>query len=80
MGNWNITIQGIGPHHNDATDTPRDAEKLAAEFVQRLRDVGQIVKSATITYGSKDALGGDDDERLRLLEIWHRDKDKRSPA
>lgn len=80
MGNWNINIQGVGPHHNDATDTPRDAEKLAAEFVQCLRDAGQTVQIATITYGSMDDLGGDDSKRLVILETWNRDKDKRSPA
>lgn len=54
MGNWNITIRGVGAHHN--TGYPVDANRMAAEFVQKLRDAGHTVASATITYGGEDDL------------------------
>lgn len=54
MGNWNINIQGIGCHHN--TDLAIDANKMAAEFVQKLKDAGHTVEAATFTHGGKDNL------------------------
>lgn len=82
MGNWNITIQGTGAHHNDsnplAQDTIRDAEKLAAEFVEKLKAVGQKVESATFTYGGREELGGEDAAEIRRLQYII--ADKRSPA
>lgn len=50
MGNWNINVQGIGCHHNNA---PKDADKMAAEFVKQLRDAGHTVEHACFTSGSK---------------------------
>lgn len=53
MGNWNITIQGVGPHHNpDAY--PKDANRMAAAFVKQLREAGHTVEAATFTHGGKD--------------------------
>jgi len=78
MGNWNINIQGIGAHHNTATDTPRDAEKLAAEFVEKLKAAGQKIEWATITYGSCDDLGGENFAEIAILK--HKLADKRSPV
>lgn len=54
MGNWNITIQGSGAHHN--TDFPQDADRLAANFVNRLLAAGQTIESATFTSGTKEDL------------------------
>jgi hypothetical protein len=54
MGNWNINIQGIGIHHN--TNQPNDANKMAAEFVQKLADAGHTIEGATFTSGSKEEL------------------------
>jgi hypothetical protein len=54
MGNWNINIQGVGPHHNQ--DNPRDADRLAAMFVEVLREAGHTVEHATFTSGSKTDL------------------------
>lgn len=51
MGNWNINIQGIGSHHN--TDNPKDADLMAWDFVQRLKEAGHTVEHATFTAGSK---------------------------
>jgi hypothetical protein len=52
MGNWNICIQGIGCHHNQ--DYPKDANKMAAEFVKQLKDAGHTVETATFTHGGKE--------------------------
>ena len=51
MGNWNINIQGVGCHHNK--DNPTDADRMAAEFVERLRQAGHTVEHASFTSGSK---------------------------
>ena len=40
---WTITIQGTGDHHNSRDD---DANHLAEEFVETLREAGQEVRSA----------------------------------
>lgn len=52
MGQWNITIQGTGAHHNK--QYPADANRLAAEFVQKLRDAGHVVTHASFTSGGRD--------------------------
>lgn len=52
MGNWNINIQGIGAHHNK--DYPKDANKLAAEFVKQLLSAGHTIEKATFTHGGKE--------------------------
>lgn len=49
MGNWNISIRGLGPHHNK--DFPNDADRLAARFVRELLSAGHVVVSAEITHG-----------------------------
>lgn len=54
MGNWNINIQGIGAHHND--DYPKDANKMAKDFVQSLLIAGHTVENAEFTYGGKEEL------------------------
>lgn len=48
MGNWNISIRGVGPHHNGQ---PYDAEQVAARAVEELRAAGHTVVSAEVTYG-----------------------------
>ena len=54
MGNWHISIQGIGSHHN--TNYDKDANKMAAAFVQALRDAGHTVEAASFTHGGKEEL------------------------
>ena len=49
MGNWNISIRGIGSHHN--TDNPLDADKMAAGFIEELKAAGHVVTSAEMTHG-----------------------------
>ncbi len=55
MGQWNISIQGHGIHDN--VNSPNDADKLAKEFVQKLKDAGHEIEAAHFTVGS-----------MRLLE------------
>ena len=56
MGNWHISIDGIGCHHNMHLET--DANKLASKFVQELKQSGHTVSKATFTYGGADDLQG----------------------
>ena len=53
MGNWAITIRGVGQHHNRLD--PKDANRMTADFVQRLKDAGHTVTQATFTHGGEDA-------------------------
>jgi hypothetical protein len=56
MGNWHISIEGAGSHHNLTLET--DANKLAAKFVAELKRVGHTVNKASFTYGGADNLEG----------------------
>ncbi len=49
MGNWHISIQGVGSHHNPARAD--DADRMAADFVTALRKAGHNVALATFTHG-----------------------------
>lgn len=51
MGNWNINIQGVGAHHNP--DYPKDANRMAKDFVKQLKDAGHAIEHAEFTSGSK---------------------------
>lgn len=57
MGNWNISIRGVGPHHNhnDADGRPKgnptDADRMARRFVRELEEAGHHVTGAEITHG-----------------------------
>lgn len=69
MGNWNISIRGVGPHHNAQ---PFDAEQLAAELVDKLKAAGHRVVSAEVTYGGVEVLedgryGGEPNGQARSL-------------
>jgi len=52
MGNWTIVIEGHGIHHNRLES--RDANRMAADFVQRLKDVGHEVHYASFTHSGID--------------------------
>lgn len=54
MGNWNITIRGVGAHHNK--DYPADANVMTAAFVKALREAGHTVIAASFTYGCEEDL------------------------
>ena len=57
MGNWNITIVGIGAHHNE--NNPKDAQRLAARFVEDLKAAGHTIEHAEFTSGGKEDLTKD---------------------
>jgi len=50
MGNWNITIQGVGAHHNK--DYEKDANLMFEQFIKELREAGHYVHHASMTYGA----------------------------
>lgn len=52
MGDWAIFVKGIGAHHN--RKYPKDANRLAAEFVKKLRDEGHNVQFASFTHSGND--------------------------
>lgn len=52
MGNWNISINGVGQHHNG--DDKNDADELAKKLVRDLVEAGQSVTGATFTNGAAD--------------------------
>lgn len=54
MGNWNITIQGTGCHHNGKPDI--DANAVAKEMVQKLIAQGHTIHVASFTHGSEEWL------------------------
>ncbi len=54
MGNWNITIQGTGCHHNGKPEI--DADLAAARLVEELLAQGQDVSLATFTSGGTQDL------------------------
>lgn len=67
MGNWNITIRGVGFHHNGKS-IPEDANRLAAKFVRELKEAGHQIDEASFTCGSADDIK-DPDEYLKAYEV-----------
>jgi len=53
MGNWNISIEGIGIHHNKVE---KDANEMARKFVKALKEAGHNVNKASFTYGGAEDL------------------------
>jgi hypothetical protein len=51
MGNWVLTIEGTGCHHNGKEDI--DADLLAPKLVKQLQDQGQTIEHATFTSGGR---------------------------
>lgn len=49
MGNFNLSIRGIGHHHN--TDLKTDVDRMARRFVRELEEAGHRVSGAELTYG-----------------------------
>jgi len=54
MGNFNISIQGLGFHPN--TNLPKDVNRMAKTFAGQLKAEGHIITSASITTGGADDL------------------------
>ena len=71
MGNWKITITGVGAHHNP--NNPTDADRIARQVVRVLTASGQAVNAAFFFHGAGNeredllAEGGRDPETLRAL-------------
>lgn len=47
MGYYKITIKGLGAHHNKDTENKMDANKMAFEFVDRMKRAGHSISEAT---------------------------------
>ena len=60
MGSWNITIKGVGSHHNGVNketgepSCPEDANLMAGEFLKSLQDKGHSIEVATFTQTGHD--------------------------
>ncbi len=52
MGNWHISIQGVGCHHNNNAEY--DVDRLVREFVQTLKIHGHIIERADFTFGARE--------------------------
>ncbi len=52
MGNWNISIRGIGQHHNESD---KDVDRLMAAFIVELAKAGQFIEDAALVYGGKQS-------------------------
>jgi hypothetical protein len=63
MGNWHISIEGQGAHHN--TDYDKDANRMAHRFVEELKAAGHVVTRATFTHGGAEQLHEEDGRELR---------------
>jgi hypothetical protein len=57
MGNWHISIRGIGSHHNGKDE---DADRIAKRVVNELRAAGHTVDDASFTYGAYADAGAPD--------------------
>lgn len=51
MGNWAMHIEGHGVHDNGPNGTS-DADKLLAEFAERLQAAGHMVHLVSFTSGA----------------------------
>jgi len=61
MGNFHISIEGVGAHHGGTNDDgtpkhPKDANVMAKQFADELKRAGHSVSKASITFGGKDDL------------------------
>lgn len=55
MGNWTITIAGVGPHHNGR---PFDADQLARRTHEMFQVAGHSIEETRFTYGGAETTGG----------------------
>lgn len=53
MGNWTITIKGLGQHHNNGS--PHDADMIAKQLVRELTNARQTLESAEFVSDSTPA-------------------------
>jgi len=69
MGNWHISIEGQGAHHN--ADYEQDANRMAHEFVAKLRAAGHVVTRATFTHGGAEQLHEEEGREVRSTPHRH---------
>ncbi len=53
MGNYHISIEGQGAHHNGKE---YDADEMARDLVKRLKEKGHSIFKASFTHGACDSL------------------------
>jgi hypothetical protein len=53
MGNWHLSVQGVGPHHSGK---PTDADALGKELVAKLRQAGHQITHASLHHPAADEL------------------------
>jgi hypothetical protein len=61
MGNWNISIRGVGAHHNAIKE---DVEQMTAKFVDELKKAGHAITGACVTTGSETLISPSKDEHV----------------
>jgi hypothetical protein len=61
MGNWNISIRGVGAHHNGIKE---DVEQLTQKFVEDLKTAGHFIVGASVTTGSETLISPSKDEHV----------------
>jgi hypothetical protein len=80
MGQWNMSIQGSGFHHNNSET---DADLMAAKFVQALKAAGHSIRVATITCGSMEEVVPPEESSLcnpgELVRAYGMAQEKRYP-
>jgi hypothetical protein len=54
MGQWTITVEGTGCHHNPAN--PQDADKMALQFVDELQNAGHFIEHASFIAGRRQEI------------------------
>jgi hypothetical protein len=57
MGNWHISIRGVGSHHNQ--NNPTDADKMFRQMVADLRAAGHHIDDAAFTHGAVETANCD---------------------
>lgn len=55
MGNWKMTIEGIGAHNNSSN--PADADVMLQAFVEQLKEAGHNISRSSFFSGAIPALG-----------------------
>jgi hypothetical protein len=67
MGNWHLSIEGIGAHHNklEPGQMTFNVDTMAKMFIEDLKARGHRVLRATITYGAADQLDPEKEMELR---------------
>jgi len=67
MGNWNMTVVGVGCHHN--TNNLADADAMFRTFVGQLKEAGHTIDHASITYGGAEVCPGAETARKSYEDV-----------